>query len=350
MRSPEAGGRQREPGPGRGRDGVGADAVAGQLLRADLGERGDAGLGGAVVRLAGVGEQARRGRRVDDRGVDGLAGLGLLPPVGGRPAGGDEVALHVDLDDRVPLLLGHVDEHPVAQDAGVVDQHVEVAEGLDGAVDEALAALPVGDVVAVGDGLAAHGLDLLDDLLRGGQVGPGAVLGAAEVVDHDLGALRREQQRVLAADPAPGSGDDGDAAVKRSHGRRRLGRCRPAPPLTARRRRGRSGAPAGSGSVRSSGSGSAGDDVIWSPDVQLGAGGGVGGDHRPVGRAVGADHEAGRLRARRRRPPRTVPTTSGTGTGRRPSDTTTFTGAPLVPAPRPAGRCRPPGRRSRVSE
>ncbi len=64
--------------------------------------------------------------------------------------GGDEVALQVDVDDRVPLLLGHVDQHPVPQDAGVVDQHVEVAEGLDGGVDQALAALPVADVVGVG--------------------------------------------------------------------------------------------------------------------------------------------------------------------------------------------------------
>ena len=84
-------------------------------------------------------------------------GLGLRPPVGGRVAGGHEVALQVDVDDRVPLLLGHVDEHPVAQDAGVVDQDVEVAEGLDGGVDETLAALPVGNVVGVGHRLAAGG-------------------------------------------------------------------------------------------------------------------------------------------------------------------------------------------------
>ena len=61
------------------------------------------------------------------------------------------------LDDRVPLGLGHVDEHAVAQDAGVVDEHVEAAEGVDGLLHDALGAVAVGDVVAVGDGLAAHG-------------------------------------------------------------------------------------------------------------------------------------------------------------------------------------------------
>ena len=59
----------------------------------------------------------------------------------------------------------HVDQHPVAQDAGVVDQHVEIAEGLDRGVDEPLAALPVADVVGVGHRLAARRPDLVDHLL-----------------------------------------------------------------------------------------------------------------------------------------------------------------------------------------
>ena len=84
---------------------------------------------------------------------------------------------------------------------------------------EALAALPVGDVVGVGDGLAAHGLDLVDDLLAPAvRSSPDAVDGAAEVVDDDLGALRREQQRVLAADAPAGAGDDRDASVECTHG------------------------------------------------------------------------------------------------------------------------------------
>ena len=66
------------------------------------------------------------------------------------------MTLEVDGDDGVPLLLGHVDQHAVAQDPGVVDQHVEVAERLHGGVDHPLAALPDGDGVGVGDRLAAH--------------------------------------------------------------------------------------------------------------------------------------------------------------------------------------------------
>ena len=54
-----------------------------------------------------------------------------------------------------------------------------------------LAALGRGDGVGVGDGLAAGGLDLVDDQLGGAGVAAGAVDGAAEVVDDDERAARR---------------------------------------------------------------------------------------------------------------------------------------------------------------
>ena len=124
------------------------------------------------------------------------------------------MTLQVHLDDRVPLLFGHVDEHPVAQDARVVDEDVEIAERLDRGVDEALRTFPVGDVVAVDDRLATTGADLLDHLLSRGDVGPGAVVRRAEVVDDDLGTFGGEVQGMLAADAAPGAGDDRNASVE----------------------------------------------------------------------------------------------------------------------------------------
>ena len=93
--------------------------------------------------------------------------------------------------------------HAVAQDAGVVDQHVEVAERVDRRLDQALGALEVGDALAVGDGLAAGGDDLVDDLLRRRGVGAAAVHVAAEVVDHDLGPVAGQRQGVLPPDPRP---------------------------------------------------------------------------------------------------------------------------------------------------
>src|SRR5581483_9593147 len=91
---------------------------------------------------------------------------------------------------------------------------------LDGGLDHPFAALPLGDVVGVGDRLAAHVLDLGDHLLRGGAVVAGAVGRSAEVVDHDFGALGGEKEGVFTADAAPCAGDDRDPAVKLTHRQR----------------------------------------------------------------------------------------------------------------------------------
>ena len=75
---------------------------------------------------------------------------------------------------------------------------------------EALGAVPVGDVVGVGDGLAPGGDDLVDDGLGRAGRRAGAVHGAAEVVDHDLGAVLGQEQGVLPPDAAAGAGHDAD--------------------------------------------------------------------------------------------------------------------------------------------
>ena len=108
----------------------------------------------------------------------------------------------------VPLLLGHRHEHAVAEDAGVVDEHVEPPEGVDRGADQRLAAGPAGDVVVRRDRLAAAGADLRGRLL--GDV--------AEIVDDDLGALGREEPGVLAPEAAAGARDDRDPAVECPHG------------------------------------------------------------------------------------------------------------------------------------
>ena len=72
-------------------------------------------------------------------------------------------------------------------------------------VDHALGAVPVGDVVAVGHRLAAHRLDLVDDLLGGADIVALAGAVAAEIVHHDLGAVLGQHQAMLAADAAGAS-------------------------------------------------------------------------------------------------------------------------------------------------
>ena len=134
--------------------------------------------------------------------------LHLLPPVRRREPSGHEVTLQVDVDDRVPLLLGHRHEHAVAQDAGVVHEHVEASEGVDGGAHQRLATGPAGDVVVRRDGFASAGADLLGRLLG----------DLTEIVDDDLGTLGREESRVLAPEAPTGARDDRDPAVECPHG------------------------------------------------------------------------------------------------------------------------------------
>jgi hypothetical protein len=114
----------------------------------------------------------------------------------------------VDLDHGVPLVLGHVHKHAIAQNACIQDNGIELAEGGDRLVDHALGAVPVGDVVTVRDSLAAHRLDLVDDLLGGADIVALAGAVAAEVIHHDLGAMFGQHQAVFAADAAGASSDD----------------------------------------------------------------------------------------------------------------------------------------------
>ena len=128
-----------------------------------------------------------------DRRLHVCAGLGLLPPVrGGRTSSAGSGRAGARRTTSSHSSSRHVGDHPVAQDAGVVDQHVRGRRSARGRVDQPLGALAVGDVVGVGDRLAAQ--------RRGSRrppAGPGAASGpvpsrrAAEVVHDDLGALAR---------------------------------------------------------------------------------------------------------------------------------------------------------------
>ena len=199
---------QGQPGTGSRTDRVGGHAVATQIAGQRAGQADDALLGGGVVGLAHV-AQPGLGRCVHD------PTRALLAEDLGGELGHREVTLEVDVDDDVPLVLGHVEDHPVAQDAGVVDQDVEPAERVERLLDHALAGVHVGHRVVVGDGVAAGVLDRGHDLVgRSGLAVEFAALGAAVVVDHDPCALRREQQGVSAANPAAGAGHDRDAAIK----------------------------------------------------------------------------------------------------------------------------------------
>ncbi|MNM79510.1 hypothetical protein D3C81_914430 [compost metagenome] len=115
------------------------------------------------------------------------------------------------LVDEVPVGVFHLVEGFVAQDAGVVHHHVDAAEGIHRAAHDLLA---IGHRVVVGHCHAAGLADFRHHAVGGGGAGALAMGAATEVVDHHLGAVPGEQQRMGAAETAAGSGDDHDLVVE----------------------------------------------------------------------------------------------------------------------------------------
>jgi hypothetical protein len=62
----------------------------------------------------------------------------------------------MDADDGVEVLFAHVEDHAVAQDAGVVDDDVELAEIIERALDDAFGGLEIADALEARDRLAAE--------------------------------------------------------------------------------------------------------------------------------------------------------------------------------------------------
>jgi hypothetical protein len=112
-------------------------------------------------------------------------------------------------DDGVEVVLGHREQHPVAEDARVVDHHVQLAELRGRQRDQLLCRRPVGDRRMVGDGRAARGGDLDRD-----RFGRGLVLAVvralpvqpgAGIVDHHRRAVGGQRQAVRRCrSPRPG--------------------------------------------------------------------------------------------------------------------------------------------------
>lgn len=66
--------------------------------------------------------------------------------------------------DQIPILILHVLEADVTEDASIVDEDVDAAKGLDGGLDDPVTIL---DTVVVGDGLSTGSLDLFDNHVCG---------------------------------------------------------------------------------------------------------------------------------------------------------------------------------------
>jgi hypothetical protein len=118
----------------------------------------------------------------------------------------EEGALQVDVDLLVPAILQHVQERRRGLDAGVVDQHIDGAELLDGALHHGIHRGRIGHVGLDGDGPRTAG-----GQLAGQRLGFGF---EAEVVHHHIGPSRAKGLGNGVPDPAARPRDDGDLALQ----------------------------------------------------------------------------------------------------------------------------------------
>ena len=112
------------------------------------------------------------------------------------------MALQMDAEHRVPLRLRHVGQGPVPKDAGVVHQHVELAEGVDCLRDHLARLLPVRDVVTAHRGAPAAAFDVDSNALGRGGIGAFPMDVTAQVVDQDRRPLGGKVQRMGPAEAA----------------------------------------------------------------------------------------------------------------------------------------------------
>ena len=176
---------------------VDADAVSGELDRRSLRHPSYGELAAGVGDQEPVASETLDARQVDDRASAG-------PLEGGvRLAHPEEAAEGVDVVDLAVDLAGRVAELVHEQDAGVVDEHVDLAERLLASLDRVAPRLLVGDVERDRDGaLAKTG----SDLLHLGQ----------DVAEHHARALGHHQPRGGSTHPPGGPADERDLACSAS--------------------------------------------------------------------------------------------------------------------------------------
>ena len=107
-------------------------------------------------------------------------------------------------------------KNAIAQDAGIVDEDVDAAEGFERRLHDFVAVGRVADRQRRGDRVAAGLFDLVHDQMRRRCIGTFAFEARTNVADDDTGALLRHQERDAAADAAPRTSDDSDLALDNS--------------------------------------------------------------------------------------------------------------------------------------
>jgi hypothetical protein len=109
----------------------------------------------------------------------------------------EERSAEVDGEDLVELLVRHLEQEVVTQDAGIVDQNGRRAEGLGDLLDRSVDRVLVGDVGFETERFAAGFLD-----------GGNGLIGGAHIKNGDLESVGSEALGDGGSDAAASTGDD----------------------------------------------------------------------------------------------------------------------------------------------
>ncbi len=188
-------------GDDTGRQRVDAHAEGRQLLRERLCEHLDRALGGRIAERGGLPRVGRDGGHVDDAAARGLERIE-------QRVRDVEGAVHVHVE-RLPEVLGRAraGRGLADDDAGVVDEQVDLANALRDLARDVAAGLGRGDVEREGPGLAAGLAHQARGLFHGGGVHVGG---------DDARTGLRQAQAEGAAVALAGAGDEGQAALQQA--------------------------------------------------------------------------------------------------------------------------------------
>src|SRR5665213_3334234 len=104
-------------------------------------------------------------------------------------------------DDVVPLVVAHVEQHPVSHQTGVIDHDVDAAEVFDRGAHHGVGGAALGHITLHEKSLPTIPLDFIHEI------------GVFHVVDHDAGTRGRQRHGFGAAEAGSGSGDNRDPAL-----------------------------------------------------------------------------------------------------------------------------------------
>ena len=121
-----------------------------------------------------------------------------------------------------PVRPAHLVKNHIAQDAGIIDENVDAAEGFERYFYNGFRIFWLGDRKRRRDRFTARFFYGVDRLLRRAGVAAFSLQAGADIANHDARALFREQHGDSSADAAPCPGYDrslagNDASHQRPH-------------------------------------------------------------------------------------------------------------------------------------